>query len=82
MPGARQIIGDLAVVWLLSPRRNFRPPPVRPLAKALAAIPAHCLQVRPRPAERRGARARLPPCTKRAQRSFFRYLVHCVHVLW
>ena len=41
-----QIIGDFAVVWLLSPRRDFQPPPTRRLAKALAALPAHCLQVR------------------------------------
>ena len=43
---AMQVIGDFAVVWLLSPRRSFQPPPTRRLAKALAALPAHCLQVR------------------------------------
>ena len=40
-----QVIGDFAVVWLLSPRRDFQPPPTRRMAKALAALPAHCLQV-------------------------------------
>ncbi|KAK9835413.1 hypothetical protein WJX81_007941 [Elliptochloris bilobata] len=40
-----EIIGDFAVVWLLSPRRNFQPLPTRRLPMALAALPAHCLQV-------------------------------------
>ena len=40
-----QVIGDFAVVWLLSPRRDFQPPPARRMAQALAALPGHCLQV-------------------------------------
>lgn len=40
-----EILGDFAIVWLLSPRASFAPASTAPLARALRGLPAHSLQV-------------------------------------
>jgi hypothetical protein len=42
---ALEVIGDFAIVWLLSPRKNFSPRAASALSRAIAGLPAHCLQV-------------------------------------
>lgn len=39
-----EIIGDFAIVWLLSPKANFRPLPKSVLGRAYKALPGHFLQ--------------------------------------
>ena len=41
-----EIIGDFAIVWLLSPKANFKPLPKSVLGRAYKALPGHCLQAR------------------------------------
>jgi len=40
-----EVIGDFFIVWLLSPRACFAPRSSSAAARALAGLPAHCLQV-------------------------------------
>jgi hypothetical protein len=40
-----EILGDFAIVWLLSPAANFAPRADSAFARALASLPAHALQV-------------------------------------
>ena len=42
-----EILGDFAIVWLLSPRASFAPRSNSAIARVLRALPAHCLQVGP-----------------------------------
>lgn len=42
---ALEVIGDFAVVWLLSPTRSFSPPAKSGLARYINALPGHALQV-------------------------------------
>ncbi len=44
-----EIIGDFAIVWLLSPKVSFKPLPKSVLARAYKALPGHCLQASPAP---------------------------------
>ncbi len=44
---ALEVIGDFAIVWLLSPKKSFRIAPTSGLSRAIAGLPAHCLQVGP-----------------------------------
>lgn len=46
---ALEIIGDFAIVWLLSPKKAFKPKPSNPMARWIAALPGHCLQASPAP---------------------------------
>lgn len=39
-----EIIGDFAVVWLLSPRKSFSPLPKSVLGRVYKALPGHALQ--------------------------------------
>ena len=39
-----EIIGDFAIVWLLSPRKSFRPLPKSVLGRVYKALPGHALQ--------------------------------------
>ena len=41
-----EIIGDFAIVWLLSPRKSFRPLPRSVLGRVYKALPGHALQAR------------------------------------
>ena len=43
---ALEVIGDFAVVWLLSPTRSFSPTAKKSLARYINALPGHALQVR------------------------------------
>ena len=42
---ALEIVGDTAIVWLLSPRASFRPRPAGGLARFTSSLPGYCLQV-------------------------------------
>ena len=42
---ALEVIGDFAVVWLLSPTRSFTPRAKSGLARYINALPGHALQV-------------------------------------
>ncbi len=42
---ALEVIGDFAVVWLLSPTRSFTPTAKSSLARYINALPGHALQV-------------------------------------
>ncbi len=44
---ALEVIGDFAVVWLLSPTRSFTPRAKSGLARYINALPGHALQVPP-----------------------------------
>ncbi len=40
-----EIIGDFAIVWLLSPKKSFSPAPEGGLSKFVSKLPGHSLQV-------------------------------------
>ena len=42
---ALEVIGDFAVVWLLSPTRSFSPVAKNGLARYINALPGHAMQV-------------------------------------
>ena len=42
---ALEVIGDFAVVCLLSPKRNFRLKPKSGLSRAISGLPGHAFQV-------------------------------------
>ena len=42
-----EIIGDFAIVWLLSPKKTFGTAPVAGLALLTSKLPGHALQVQP-----------------------------------
>ena len=44
---ALEAIADCALVWLLSPRRSFRPLPSNRIVRGIAQLPGHSLQVDP-----------------------------------
>ncbi len=41
-----EIIGDFAIVWLLSPKKTFTAAPTSALGLAISKLPGHALQVR------------------------------------
>lgn len=41
---ALEVLGDLSMVWLLSPRRSFKRLPAKGLARKIAMLPGHCYQ--------------------------------------
>ncbi len=45
---ALEIVGDTAIVWLLSPKAAFGARPTGGLARFTASLPGYCLQVSPR----------------------------------
>ena len=42
---ALEVIGDFAVVWLLSPTRSFSPVAKNSMARYINGLPGHALQV-------------------------------------
>ncbi|KAK9824347.1 hypothetical protein WJX72_009595 [[Myrmecia] bisecta] len=44
---ALEVIGDFAIVWLLSPSRSFKPPSNNSAARWINGLPGHALQVGP-----------------------------------
>lgn len=40
-----EIIGDFAIVWLLSPKKTFTAAPTSALGLAISKLPGHALQV-------------------------------------
>ena len=42
---ALEVIGDFAVVWLLSPTRSFSPTAKNSMARYINGLPGHALQV-------------------------------------
>ena len=44
---ALEVIGDFAVVWLLSPKKSFSPQANTAFARYINNLPGHCLQVSP-----------------------------------
>lgn len=44
---ALEVIGDFAVVWLLSPKKSFSPQANTAVARYINRLPGHCLQVSP-----------------------------------
>lgn len=42
---ALEVIGDFAVVWLLSPTRSFSPAAKNSMARYINGLPGHALQV-------------------------------------
>lgn len=44
---ALEVIGDFAVVWLLSPTRSFSPVAKNSMARYINGLPGHALQVCP-----------------------------------
>ena len=40
-----EIIGDFAIVWLLSPKKSFSPAPIGGVSQFASQLPGHSLQV-------------------------------------
>lgn len=55
-----EIIGDFAIVWLLSPKKVFTVAPTGAMARMGSKLPGHALQVSSRAAQSRGSFCSLP----------------------